>query len=173
MSVPPVRVQISVWIEPPDSKTGQETIPTPAEISAAVAASADLTAAALSLAVSRHVLTQLAREAGLDLSHMRPGRGRPMAPEQVFVLRDRRASSLVRAALLRIEPDTYWCESCGMDPEWNGQPITLELDHINGNPGDDRRDNLRWLCPNCHSQTETFRGRNMKRVEIVAGQKMV
>ena len=44
---------------------------------------------------------------------------------------------------------------------WNGRPIPLELDHVNGRRTDNRLDNLRILCPNCHAQTDTYRGRNI------------
>ena len=53
----------------------------------------------------------------------------------------------------------YKCEGCGLI-EWMSQPITLELDHINGINNDHRLENLRLLCPNCHSLTPTWRGRN-------------
>ena len=51
------------------------------------------------------------------------------------------------------------CEKWEND-EWNGLPIPLELDHINGINNDNRIENLRILCPNCHAQTETYRGKN-------------
>ncbi len=51
------------------------------------------------------------------------------------------------------------CLWCGIS-EWRNQPIKLHLDHINGNREDNSRNNLRGLCPNCHSQTETYCGKN-------------
>ena len=50
----------------------------------------------------------------------------------------------------------YVCAICGNTGNWNGYKLSLQLDHINGKNNDHRITNLRFLCPNCHSQTETF-----------------
>jgi hypothetical protein len=54
------------------------------------------------------------------------------------------------------------CEKCGLS-EWQGEPLTCELHHINGDTTDNRIENLIILCPNCHSQTDNFRSRNRKK----------
>lgn len=56
----------------------------------------------------------------------------------------------------------YKCSAC-QETEWMGQPIPLQLDHINGINDDHRLINLRFLCPNCHAQTDTYCGRNKGR----------
>jgi hypothetical protein len=52
------------------------------------------------------------------------------------------------------------CSECGVGPTWNSKPISCQLDHIDGDRFNHRRQNLRMICPNCHSQTETFSGKN-------------
>lgn len=54
------------------------------------------------------------------------------------------------------------CECCGIS-EWNGKPLSLELHHKDGNRFNHKLENLILLCPNCHSQTETFRAKNIKK----------
>lgn len=53
------------------------------------------------------------------------------------------------------------CAICGLKSTWNNKPITLQLDHIDGDNKNNLVSNLRLLCPNCHSQTKTYSGRNM------------
>ncbi len=55
--------------------------------------------------------------------------------------------------------DGYSCSCCGLS-EWNNKPITLEVEHISGNSEDDTRENVCLICPNCHSQTDTYKGKN-------------
>lgn len=52
------------------------------------------------------------------------------------------------------------CDECGQNEIWNKKKLVLHLDHIDGNRHNHHVNNLRWLCPNCHSQTETFCSKN-------------
>lgn len=68
-------------------------------------------------------------------------------------------SHKLRLLLIKNEIKEAKCESCGLI-EWLNSPIPLELDHINGKSDDNRLENLRILCPNCHALTPTYRGKN-------------
>ena len=68
--------------------------------------------------------------------------------------------SSVRKRIVNNDLLPYECFECGID-EWRGESLSLHLDHINGNPDDHRLENLRWLCPNCHSQTDDYCGRSL------------
>jgi hypothetical protein len=112
-----------------------------------------------------------ARDLGLDNSHMtgqgwnvgwksNPARERATPLSDILVENSTYTSIWqLKRRLLRESMLEYKCYLCGLI-EWNGKPITLQLDHINGVHLDHRIENLRLLCPNCHSQTETFAGRN-------------
>lgn len=66
----------------------------------------------------------------------------------------------LKKRLLKEKRLEYKCSCCGIS-EWQGKPLSLQLDHINGINNDHRIENLRFLCPNCHSQTNTFAGKNI------------
>lgn len=55
-----------------------------------------------------------------------------------------------------------FCNLCLQGPMWNGKPLTLQVDHIDGNSDDSSPGNIRLVCPNCHTQTETFSTRVKK-----------
>ena len=63
----------------------------------------------------------------------------------------------------------YKCYKCENIGEWEGQKLSLQIDHINGVNNDNRIENLRFACPNCHSQTETFSGKRCKRIYYCQG----
>lgn len=73
------------------------------------------------------------------------------------------------------ETHGYKCSCCSIS-QWNGKSIVLEIDHIDGNSENNRPENLRFICPNCHSQTDTYKARNIgkgrhyRRERYAAGQ---
>ena len=100
-------------------------------------------------------LNMLIDRYGIDTSHFRRKRGyKKKTNKQVF-----RKGSLVSQSTLRTRfrevCEKYECYVCGMPPEWNGKPLTLMLDHIDGCHENNELSNLRWVCPNCNSQLPT------------------
>jgi hypothetical protein len=59
-----------------------------------------------------------------------------------------------------LQSKDHICSRCGLVPEWNGEPLILQVDHIDGNSHNNAVENLRLLCPNCHSQTPTWCNKN-------------
>ena len=79
--------------------------------------------------------------------------------ETIFCERSDISQHLLRKYYCEKKEIKYECSICSKT-EWLGQKLTLELDHKNGDNHNNKLDNLRWLCPNCHSLTSTFRGNN-------------
>lgn len=78
-------------------------------------------------------------------------------PEQILIIQVngiRSRGKLLKRALLEMGRE-YNCSQCELSA-WKNMPIRLEVEHINGNPMDNRPENLCFLCPNCHSQTENY-----------------
>ncbi|MEV7197687.1 HNH endonuclease [Streptomyces sp. NPDC093510] len=91
----------------------------------------------------------------------RPGTNRRSAAEILVLLGPdacRTRTVMLRRALDEVCAPRV-CGTCGLGEVWQGKRLVLEIDHINGDRLDNRRENLRYLCPSCHSQTRTFSNR--------------
>ncbi|WP_043264504.1 hypothetical protein [Streptomyces sp. CT34] len=112
------------------------------------------------------------RSLGIDTSHFspegrrNPGARRRLSPEELLVKTEtlirRVPSSRLRVAMLASGAEER-CAPCGTEPSWRHRPLPLEVDHANGDWRDNRRGNLRFLCPNCHATTDSYRGRGKRK----------
>lgn len=112
------------------------------------------------------------RDYGIDTSHFvgkafhtglrHTGSSKTKNPELVLVngYKYRAKSAQLRRSLISVGVK-YECSMCFIR-DWNNKPLTLHIDHINGDWSDCRIENLRFLCPNCHSQTDTHSGKNKR-----------
>jgi hypothetical protein len=91
-------------------------------------------------------------------------RTRPQAPpiESLLVAGRKTHRWHLRRRLVAAGLKSDVCEGCGI-VDWRGTPVAFELHHVNGDGNDNRLENLQILCPNCHSQTDNWGGRNSRR----------
>lgn len=112
------------------------------------------------------------KEENIDFSHIPLGRfacrgkkfpnAKKIPLEEVLIKNSTYARNTLKKRLLKENLLKNVCYICGQLPTHNNQPLSLQLDHINGVSNDNRIENLRILCPNCHSQTTTFAGKQNK-----------
>ncbi len=103
---------------------------------------------------------------GIDTSHFSNNGAMIRTEENVFCKDSTAAQKVLRDWFRKGEYVPYQCDCCGIS-EWQGKKLVLQLDHINGDNHDNRLENLRWLCPNCHSQTDTFCGKQLKKEQKI------
>ncbi|MFT4289214.1 HNH endonuclease signature motif containing protein [Nocardioides sp.] len=111
-------------------------------------------------------ISRMIKKLEIDTSHFRPhgqngSRRRRLRPEQILVRRvpgsGREKPHMLRRALLEIGRP-YRCAECGVGDSWQDRPLRLHVDHVDGDFHNNLASNLRFLCPNCHSQTANFSG---------------
>jgi hypothetical protein len=111
---------------------------------------------------------------GIDTAHFlgrksalgKPSKNRKATEQILESGYTQRANTMqLRRALLN-SGIAYCCAGCGILPEWQGKSLLLQIDHINGDWSNNLKDNLRFLCPNCHSQTSTFGGSKTTQVVV-------
>lgn len=104
--------------------------------------------------LSRNTVTLILRRLGLEVTQRQ-------SSEMLFVTRTtgQRRNSTLKKRILQEGLLPHLCAHCGLGPNWCGEELALHLDHIDGNPLNDLLDNLRFLCPNCHEQTPTNKGK--------------
>lgn len=101
----------------------------------------------------------------IDTSHfssVTPVKTTTLSDAELFCENSAADRGVVKKHIIKRGLIPYVCRDCGNNGAWNGKPISLHLEHINGTNNDNRLKNLTFLCPNCHSQTPTFAGKNSK-----------
>lgn len=90
-----------------------------------------------------------------------------IALEDIFNGKHLMDSKAIKRKLFEAGLKKEECECCGIGPVWNGKKLTLQLDHIDGDRTHNAFENLRILCPNCHTQTATFsKGKNRTHASV-------
>lgn len=102
----------------------------------------------------------------IDVSHMskRHNRGGiKRIPLEDILIKDSKYTNMnvLKRRLVAEGIKEYICTKCFNDGNWQGTSLVLQLDHIDGDHKNNEVENLRFLCPNCHSQTDTYSGKNM------------
>jgi|SRR6476620_4878551 len=103
---------------------------------------------------------------GIDYTVPRQG-GKRVLPKaglaEIFKENSTFAPSHMKRRVIKDGLVPYVCGECGNKGEWNSKPLVLQIDHVNGINTDNRIENLRFLCPNCHTQTKTYSSKRLNK----------
>lgn len=115
------------------------------------------------------IVKKLIQEYKIDTSHFLGSasfagkRNSSYKKPEIFTMQDRKVTSYILRNRMIEVGFKYICYECGQEPIWNNKPLTLHVHHIDGNNLNCNKDNLMFLCPHCHSQTENFGSKKLKK----------
>lgn len=132
------------------------------ELRKAVAVCTSFSDVAKKLNISRTSVAKYISKYNLNVDHFRPCRQRPIKKSRLLAVGSVKRNAVVKKFILNNNLLKNRCNRCTISDTWQGKPIVLELHHKNGDPTDNRLINLELLCPNCHSQTKTNKGKNAR-----------
>lgn len=102
------------------------------------------------------------KEYNISIDHFKYQKGQERNEENIFVKNSTATQAVLRRWYLKGNYTPYICSQCGLEPEWQGKPLTLILDHIDGDNTNHEISNLRWVCPNCNQQLPTTGYKKMR-----------
>ena len=112
---------------------------------------------------TRKSIRNRAHKLGLStdkFNNLSSAKGREIHSDEVYYTKGVYRGSNLAVRFKKLGHIPYQCQCCGNTGQWMGKSLVLQLDHIDGDNTNNELDNLRWLCPNCHSQTPTFGNTN-------------
>ena len=109
---------------------------------------------------NRNTVINRIQKYNIDTSHFKPKTSVSRTDDEIFVKNSPVVQSVVRNRYRKISDNTV-CEICGQPNVWNDKPLVMRLDHIDGDKHNNLKENLRWICPNCDTQLDTFGTKNL------------
>lgn len=112
-------------------------------------------------------LKKYCKKFGIEIVLGKSKRVKKKPISEIFTKECQIARHHIKRRIIKDNLIPYECAKCKNKGEWNDKPLSLQLEHKNGVNNDNRLENLEFLCPNCHSQTDSYAGKGKKHTGLV------